>query len=238
MSQIQQQHAPTMKIGVLQAGQLSPPLNAFGDYAGMFRDLFARTAPTAQVRKYEVTLGEFPTEPSECDVWLITGSAHGVHDGFDWLAHLEEFVAALHADKRKTIGVCFGHQLIAKVCGGEVERAKGGWCAGVTRYSGHLADDAWLIASHQDQVVRMPEGARLELTSKSCGIAGFTLGTHMITVQAHPEFNADFARALFEVRRGELGEALYHEAIHHLDRTTTRFAVTEQLLAFLGVPTA
>ncbi|MCY4278184.1 MAG: hypothetical protein OXE81_10175 [Gammaproteobacteria bacterium] len=232
MSQIQQQHAPTMKIGVLQAGQLSPPLDAFGDYADMFRDLFARTAPTAQVRKYEVTLGEFPTEPGECDIWLISGSAHGVYDGFDWLARLEEFVAALHAGKHKTIGVCFGHQLIAKVCGGEVERAKGGWCAGVTRYSGRFAQSAWLIASHQDQVVRLPEGARLELACDSCPIAGFTLGEHMVTVQAHPEFKPEFARALFEVRRDALGEDRYQKAISSLGRTATETDVAERLLAF------
>ncbi len=223
-----------MKLGILQAGQLSPPLDAFGDYTDMFRDLFARVSPDITVRKYESTLGEHPKHPGECDLWLITGSAHGVHDGFDWLARLEEFVARLHAGEHKTIGVCFGHQLIAKVCGGEVERAKGGWCAGVTRYSGTLAEHAYLIASHQDQVVRMPEGARLELSSDQCPIAGFTLGAHMITVQAHPEFKLDFARALFEIRREVLGEAGYENAVNSLDRATTDIAVTEKLLAFLN----
>ncbi len=221
-----------MKLGVLQAGRLSPPLDAFGDYTDMFRDLFSRLSPEMQVRKYEVTLGVLPEHPSECDIWLISGSAHGVHDGFDWLARLEEFVAKLHAGEHKTIGICFGHQLIAKVCGGEVERAKGSWCAGVTRYSGPLAENAWLIASHQDQVVRMPEGARLELTSDSCPIAGFTLAEHIITVQAHPEFKPEFASALFDVRREALGEVRYQEAVNSLSHTTTSLEIGEQLLAF------
>ena len=235
-----------MKLGILQAGRLSPPLDAFGDYSDMFRALFARAAPEIDVRKYEVTLGQLPGHPRECDVWLISGSAHGVHDGFDWLTQLEAFVRELHAGAHKTIGVCFGHQLIAKVCGGQVERAKSGWCAGVTRYSGRPDvdvagvdadvaddDDTWLIASHQDQVVRMPAGARLELTSNVCPIAGFSLGQHMITVQAHPEFRPDFARALFEVRRETLGAERYEAAVNSLGRSTTDLGLTKRLLAFL-----
>ena len=223
-----------MKLGVLQAGRLSPPLDAFGDYAEMFRDLFARVAPDLEVHKYEVTLGAHPRHPGECDMWLISGSAHGVHDDFDWLARLEEFVGELHLGQHKTIGICFGHQLIAKVCGGEVERAKGGWCAGVTRYSGRLAENAWLIASHQDQVVRLPDGARLELTAEACPIAAFTLAEHMITVQAHPEFKPDFARALFELRRGALGIERYQTAVDSLGRGTTEHSITEKLLAFVN----
>lgn len=222
-----------MKLGVLQAGRLSPPLDAFGDYTDMFRDLFRRVAPEIEVHRYEVTLGEHPDDPRDCDLWLISGSAHGVHDDLDWLPRLEDFVSRLHTDRHRTIGVCFGHQLIAKVCGGEVTRARGGWCAGAISYSGMQGEKARLIASHQDQVVRMPDGAALILRAESCPIAGFTIGRHMITVQAHPEFKTDFARALYAFRREKLGEQGYRHAMDSLAHATSELNMTRQLLDFV-----
>ena len=125
-----------MKIGVLQAGRISPPLDIHGDYTHMIRELFSQVSWTTdiEVQGYEITLGAHPARTDECDAWIISGSAHGVHDDFHWLRRLEDFVSEVLAEERKTIGICFGHQLIAKLCGGEVERAQVGWCVGVTPY--------------------------------------------------------------------------------------------------------
>ena len=47
-----------------------------------------------------------------------------------------------------------------------------------------------LIASHQDQVVALPEGAELlaRASDGGCPVAGFTVGTRAWTLQPHPEF--------------------------------------------------
>ena len=37
-------------------------------------------APEIEVHKYEVTLGERPDDPRDCNIWLISGSARGVYN--------------------------------------------------------------------------------------------------------------------------------------------------------------
>ena len=227
-----------MRFGVLQAGRVPPPLDTYGDYTHMFQGLLRQVASDVEIQRYEITLGEHPERTDECDAWIISGSVHGVHDDFDWLHQLEDFVSNLLAQERKTIGICFGHQLIAKLEGGEVEKAKIGWCAGVTHYldetSGHNGErQLRLIASHQDQVVRMPNDANLKLSAPNCPIAGFSLGDHVITVQGHPEFTPDFARALYAVRRKVLGEAGYKQAIASLDLPLDSLEVAEEIMSFV-----
>ncbi len=227
-----------MLLGILQAGRVPPVLAHHGEYAEMFRALFCQASRDLEVRRYESTRGEHPASPDECDAWVISGSPHGVHDDLDWLAELEAFVRKLLGSERKVLGVCFGHQLIAKVAGGEVERASCGWNIGVITYLNEASPECGpgslrLIASHQDQVTRMPEGAKLWLSATTCPIAGFSLGTHAITVQAHPEFTPDFASALYVVRRRALGEEPCRRALESLNGTLDSLETAETLIRFI-----
>jgi GMP synthase-like glutamine amidotransferase len=111
------------------------------------------------------------------------------------------------------VGICFGHQLLARALGATVERYSGGWQVGAQTYD-LVQQRPWmdpplaratLIASHEDQVATLPEGAELlarGLTGESA-IAGFTVGERAWTLQAHPEFVAPLADHLLS-RRVEL----------------------------------
>ncbi len=227
-----------MRIGVLEAGRVAPPLDAHGDYTHMFRKLVYEVASDVEVRGYKSTLGEQPEQSDECDAWIISGSAHCVHDDFDWLDQLKGFVSQLLSERGKTIGVCFGHQLIAELLGGEVEKARVGWCVGATSYFDQATDqngerEVRLIASHEDQVVRMPEGARLTLSAASCPIAGFAVEDHVITVQGHPEFTPDFAHALYAVRREAIGEARYQQAVTSLHLSLDNLEIAREFVRFI-----
>ena len=59
-----------------------------------------------------------------------------------------------------------------------------------------------LIASHQDQVVGLPDGAALLARGADggCPVAGFTLGPRAWTLQPHPEFVAPLADHLLAGR--------------------------------------
>ena len=226
-----------MKLGILETGQVLPPLNRFGDYTHMFRQLFLKVDPDLKLKPYRLFQGEGPQHRNECDTWLITGSAYCVLDAFDWMRELEDFVNELHQAKQKTIGICFGHQFIAKVCGGEVS-ADVGWCAGNTRYlvrqgQENLRSELRLIASHRDQVVRLPKEDRLTLSAASCPIAGFAIADHMIAIQAHPEFQPDFARALYEQRKEAIGEIGFQNAMTSLRQPLDNLEVARHLVRFL-----
>jgi GMP synthase-like glutamine amidotransferase len=106
------------------------------------------------------------------------------------------------------VGICFGHQVMAEALGGHVEKSEKGWGAGLHRYtvvrSEPWIDSAGTIAvpaSHQDQVVIQPPNTEMVAASDFTPFAALAWTDRpAISFQFHPEFSAEFARALIEQR--------------------------------------
>ena len=64
---------------------------------------------------------QFPENIESYDGYLLTGSPVSVHDKDEWIKMLSEFVGKVYKKNKPIVGVCFGHQLIAKHFGGVVE---------------------------------------------------------------------------------------------------------------------
>jgi GMP synthase-like glutamine amidotransferase len=121
-----------MKIGILNADAVRPEFVAeFGEYPDMFARLLMAVDPDVEFVTYEVMSGEYPTDIDEVDAYLITGSKLSVYDDVAWINALKDFVRTLHGAKKKLIGICFGHQLVAEALGGKTRQANQGWCVGV-----------------------------------------------------------------------------------------------------------
>jgi GMP synthase-like glutamine amidotransferase len=109
--------------------------------------------------------GQALPDPTKIEAILITGSAAGVYDEFDWIAPLEDFVRATYAGKTPMVGVCFGHQLIAQALGGKARKSNKGWGIGWHVYrvapgNGVIKGERIALAcSHQDQVIEPPADA-------------------------------------------------------------------------------
>lgn len=211
-------------LGILETGRVPDALSGkYEPYPVMFRELLAETG--AAFRTYAILDGEIPASPEECDAWLITGSKFGVYDGYDWIEELKAFVRQAHSARRPVVGICFGHQLIAEALGGKVEKSDKGW--GVGLHSWELKEKAdWmegagedfaLQVSHQDQVVELPEGARVLASSDFCPNALLAYDDWAVSFQGHPEFSADFSEDLIHMRRGTaLPEDFADEALAHV----------------------
>jgi GMP synthase-like glutamine amidotransferase len=206
-----------VKIGILETGEVSEEFRAeHGSYPDMFRALFARAAPDLAFDTVHVTKGEIPASVHEAEGWLVTGSRHGVYDPLPWIAPLEAFLRDCVAAGVPVAGICFGHQILAQALGGRAEKWQGGWSLGVHDYR-VLARPDWMReiperfamqAVHQDQVTRLPEDAHVLAMSDDCAIAAVSYGPPeapaAISIQPHPEFSADFARALIAARAGSI----------------------------------
>jgi hypothetical protein len=59
-----------------------------------------------------------------------------------------------------------------------------------------------IYAYHQDQIVKCPVSAQVFLSSEFCPFAGLSYGDSIISVQAHPEFEAAFENFLLETFGG------------------------------------
>jgi GMP synthase (glutamine-hydrolysing) len=197
-----------MRLGLLVCDHVRPELiHLSGDYPTMFRRLFERYDDVDLV-VYDAIDGEIPADPEECDAWITTGSRHSVNDDLQWIRDLEVFVREVAEAGVPFVGICFGHQLIAKALGGSVVRSDRGWGIGIKEVAVEdglgLGTSFRILNSHQDQIERLPRGAEVLGWNEHCPVAVLGVGRSMIGIQGHPEFDVEYSRALMEMRRGNV----------------------------------
>lgn len=228
-----------MIIGILQTGR--PPgglIPEFGGYSAMLQDLIG---PDHNYRVFDVEAGELPKSPRVCETYVITGSSAGAYDNLPWIAPLEGFLRAARGEV-KLVGVCFGHQIMAQAFGGVVEKSAQGWGAGLQTYD-VWRPAAWMVDSrpvavavaHQDQVTAVPPGAQVLGGNAFTSFGLLAYDQTSISMQCHPEFSADFAKALFAERWAKENLAAQAEAaIRSLDAPNDRLRVGDWIRAFLA----
>ncbi|KAK7052321.1 glutamine amidotransferase type-1 domain-containing protein [Favolaschia claudopus] len=79
---------------------------------------------------------EYPTD-EQLDTYdgiLITGSKASAYEDIEWINKLVEFTArvATTKPKLKIVGICFGHQIVARALGGRCVKNGGKWEVGPT----------------------------------------------------------------------------------------------------------
>lgn len=190
------------KIGILQTGIVGGALgDEFGEYPQMFMDLLGSDDFTYVT--YPIVENVFPTSVDECDGWIITGSKHGVYENHPWIKPLEAFIQKLVKSNRPTLGICFGHQIMAQAMGGVVEKSDKGWGVGIHAYCNNdTGKISKLLAFHQDQVITQPSNTDVTHRSDFCEFAGLRYSDTCISLQPHPEHKADFTKTLLDIRRG------------------------------------
>lgn len=95
-------------------------------------------------------------------------------------------------------------------------------------------DSLNLLMSCQDQVVVLPEGATLLASAPDCEVGMFRVGSHMLGIQAHPEFPLAYARALMEMRLSRIGEETVQRSRATFGLPVHAPAVAEWMLQFLN----
>lgn len=232
-----------MKLGILKTDALKPEfVEQFGEYPDMFARGFAEVGAQLELVTYDVQLGQYPSFIDEVDAYLITGSKSSVYDPEPWIDTLKAFVRELDQAKKKLVGICFGHQLIADALGGKTEKAVQGWCVGLQRaqlhpaaqHYGIEAESFGIISSHQDQVTVLSPGAQVLASTEGCPVHAMGIGNHILTFQGHPEFVPVFMQKVLDMRRDILGEANYQQATASLQITTDRLLVIRWIANFIG----
>ena len=205
-----------MRIAILATDHVRSEFQPeFGDYPDMFQALLGKAGEQLGVSlkftTHDVTEGEIPGSV-DADAYLITGSKHSVYDDLPWIADLVAFLGEVLQQRRKIIGICFGHQLMAHFFGGRVGPAEQGWGVGLHEsqvnelapwYEGP-SSAVKLLCSHKDQVLELPDGARTWSSSEFCPLGGFVISDQVWTTQGHPEFRHGYSEALMRLRRGDV----------------------------------
>jgi GMP synthase-like glutamine amidotransferase len=206
--------APAFIVGVLVCDHVASELvaaNGGRDYAELYHDFLTGADPTLRTRAYDAVNGELPERVDECDAWILTGARHDAYRDDPWIAGLRRFVQRLASTGSRTVGICFGHQVVAQALGGSVEPV-GRWKAGPQTMD--VASTPWfaggrvdLHAMHRDEVVALPAGATTIAKGETAEVPAYLVDDTIFCVQDHPEFTDEYVSALIDARRERMGEA-------------------------------
>lgn len=197
-----------MRIALLEVDSVPEALKPrFGTHHNMVGGLFD---PAHEIRAFDVRSGQLPTALDPYDALVLGGSPASVYDDLPWIEPLRDFLVASKGHVRM-IGICFGHQLMAEVFGGRVERSPKGRALGTHIYD-IVAKARWMddvaeiasVCSHQDQVVVLPPSAQVLARSAFTPYAMLAYPQEgAISFQFHPEWPVEYARALIERAKGK-----------------------------------
>jgi len=146
--------------------------------------------------------GEVP-DSFAFDGCVVTGSSASVYWDEPWIGQLKAWVGEAVEAGLPFLGVCYGHQLLANVLGGQVE-AMGEYEIGYrtihqtdsTRLLDGVDEDFTAFTTHSDYVRKAPPGATV-FARNDYGIHGFRKG-RVFAVQFHPEYDTTTAEIVTE----------------------------------------
>lgn len=221
-----------MRIGILQCGHIRSSVAAIhGDYPEMYAQLLDGFG--FEFAAFDLEAMEFPASIHSCDGWLISGSRHGAYEDHEFIKPLEAFIREAYDQAVPLVGICFGHQIIAQALGGQVEKFAGGWAIGHTAYEIE-GETLHLNAWHQDQITRLPVGARRIGQNSFCANAALVYDTRIYSLQPHPEFDGAIIAAYADLLRGDDGypDDLMDHAITLKDAPDDNAKIARRIAAF------
>lgn len=139
---------PLLRIAFLECDTpLANTQARYGGYGGVSAALLERAIMTAAdthqkqqptpslvLSCFDVVGAQAYPALDDVDAIWLTGSHYNAFDNAAWICRLVGFVRhVVYAQRRvRIIGVCFGHQIVARALGGTVARSPQGWEVGVT----------------------------------------------------------------------------------------------------------
>jgi GMP synthase-like glutamine amidotransferase len=157
--------------------------------------------------------------------FICTGSPCSVYDDFEWIKNLKQFVHDICRKRKKIVGICFGHQIIAEALGGKVACSSKGWGIGIQEARIEQTrewmipgmDELNILVSYKDQVITLPAEGILLAENSHCRNFMFEVQNIALGIQGHPEFDRNYAKALFLSRRESIGHERIEKAMSSLN---------------------
>ena len=144
---------------------------------------------------------EFPSSLEKYDHIILSGSEESILNERDWITKEMELVHDVIRLGIPTLGICFGHQLIAKALLGEkgVRRAKPpeiGWKEVTVQKDDPLFSNVekrfFVFNSHFDEVCNLDDNFEMLAASDQSNVSAFQVkGSPVWGIQFHPEINIE-----------------------------------------------
>ena len=167
------------------------------------------------------------------DAVIISGSQSAVYHEEPWIAELTTWVRGAIDAGLPILGVCWGHQLLAKILGGTVED-RGHYELGYVQIDQVEPDPLFrdvpnpftAFATHSDEVTGLPDEATLIAENKA-GIQAFRQD-RVYGVQFHPEYDMRTAEDM--IQRKDISMHLMQAALDSVTPENVKAAQTTKKL--------
>lgn len=145
------------------------------------------------------------------DRLIITGSKTSALEQSSWISHLDELIRQTVDAGKPILGVCYGHQAIARALGGvqavrKSDTPEFGWCKIEVLENSKLFQELptsfYSFGAHFEEVSEFPKHAKLLASSEHCAVQAFELlNRPVFGIQFHPEKDIDDAKRTFAERK-------------------------------------
>jgi len=201
----------TARLLVVQTGST----HLHGDYPRWFERALGMTLPVLRAHEGEALLPAL--ERVRPHGVIVSGSPLSVTEEAPWMLQLGDDLLRIGARGTPVLGVCFGHQLLARAAGGAVVQNPRGREIGTVRVQLTEAGrkdplfapwaqgpEIEVQATHLDAVDPLPPGATVLASNENTAAQAFRLSETVAAVQFHPELWAEAMRDLIASRRDKL----------------------------------
>ena len=147
---------------------------------------------------------------------VITGSKAMVTEGDDWVLSTQDWLRETMPHKVPMLGICFGHQLLADMLGGEVGYNPKGRRMGLShcQLAAKAVDDPLfrvlpqpqvaILVSHSQVVLTPPPDSQVFGRTDADNNHLFRYQDYIWAVQYHPEWDAEITAAYIKQRSDDL----------------------------------
>lgn len=189
------------KLYIIKAGTtFSSTLERLGDFDDWVKKALGELAVPVEI--IDVVQGIPLPEPEQCCAVIVTGSHAMVTDNLAWSLALEAWIPLLVADCVPFLGICYGHQLLARAMGGEAGYHPLGREIGTVaiKLLPEAEDDPLFRGApalfsahttHAQSALQLPPGALLLACSDHESHHAFRVGSSAWGVQFHPEYTRE-----------------------------------------------
>ena len=211
------------RLVIIKTGDTIPSLKALrGDFEDWI--LAGMRLESAQAEVVDVAGGQPLPQPAQAGGIVITGSHDMVTDRLAWSERTASWLSDVVASGTPTLGICYGHQLLAHALGGRVDWNPRGKEMGTTSVTlldtafqdpllGGLPATIEVHLAHSQSVVSLPPGAVHLAANAWDPHQAFRVGDCAWGVQFHPEFDAGIMRAYAEIERPSPGAQIFDTPI-------------------------
>lgn len=244
-----------LRLAILEADTPQPQTRErYGGYTGVFTALLSAAAQSlsppqkledlVSITGYDVVknLDSYPAL-DDVDAVLITGSRHTAFESDPWIVNLVDFAKrAIESGRVRTVGVCFGHQIIGRAMGAPLGKSDKGWEVAVTEVD--LTDKGKEIFGldkmrihqmHRDIVFDFPADSIPLGSNAICAVQGMYRPGSYITIQGHPEFNTEIMTEILFNRHaaGIFTDDLYDSGMKRTPIPHDGVAIARAFLKFM-----